>query len=114
MFKSFGREPVEGDDGIALIFQCGLTDFTGEEMFFLDFVRQFAEYENEEYYSLEQLHFEFIFTPTEELTTLKAEEWYFDYEGDVEEYYTKIEGLEQFKIPVEKEPIAFNIYQEKI
>jgi hypothetical protein len=77
-------------------------------------VRQFAISENEEYYSLEQLHCEFIFPPTEELSSLQAEEWYFDYDGDVEEYYTKIESLKEFKVPMEKEPIGFNIYQEKM
>jgi hypothetical protein len=113
-FKSFGREPVEDDDGVALLFQCGVSDIFGEKLFYFDFVRQFAISECEEFYRLEQLHCQFAFNPTEELNKLRAAEWYFNYEGEVDDYYSKIESLEEFKIPMDKEPLRFKIFQEKI
>ncbi len=42
VFKSFGKEQVAGEEETALLFQCGVYDFTGEELFHFDFVRQFA------------------------------------------------------------------------
>ncbi|WP_342541976.1 hypothetical protein MHH33_13060 [Paenisporosarcina sp. FSL H8-0542] len=60
-FKSFGRQPVEGEEEIALLFQCGVYDFTGEKLFYFDFVRQFSVYEDNEYSGMEQLHCEFVF-----------------------------------------------------
>jgi hypothetical protein len=36
-FKSFGRQPVVGEEEIALLFQCGVYDFTREEIFYFDF-----------------------------------------------------------------------------
>jgi len=110
-FKSFGRQPVKGEEEIALLFQCGVYDFTGENLFYLDFVRQFTV---EEDGHMEQLHCEFVFEPTEKLNNLVTAEWYFDYEGDVEDFYTKIENLEEFKIPLKLEPLRLNIYQEEI
>lgn len=111
VFKSFGREQVEGEEEIALLFQCGVYDFTGEKLFYYDFVRQFTLVEDGH---MEQLHCEFTFEPTSELNRLEVSEWYFDYEGDVEEFYTKIEGLEEFKVPLKGNPIRLNIYQEEV
>ncbi|WP_245596808.1 hypothetical protein [Shimazuella kribbensis] len=114
MFKSFGKEPVEGEDAIALLFQCGVYDFTGEELFYFDFVRQFTIYEGEDYSRMEQLHCEFVFNPIDELKKLKASRFYFDYEGDVEDFFTEIENLEEFKKPMKKKPIHLSVYQELV
>ncbi len=114
VFKSFGREPVEGEDEVALLFQCGVYDFTGEELFYFDFVRQFSIYNDDEYSHMEQLHCEFIFKPTNELRKLQITEWYFDYEGDIEDFFSKIENLRKFKLPMKEKPIRFSVYQEKV
>lgn len=45
---------------------------------------------------MEELHCEFVFAPTSELNKLEASEWYFDYEDDVEDFYTNVENLEGF------------------
>ena len=33
-FKSFCKEDVEGEDDKEILFECGITDFSGEELFF--------------------------------------------------------------------------------
>ncbi|MEH6945688.1 hypothetical protein V7068_01250 [Bacillus sp. JJ634] len=58
--------------------KCGVYDFTGEELFHFDFVRQFTVYEQDEYSHMEQLHCEFLFKPTDELSKLEVEEWSMD------------------------------------
>lgn len=111
IFKSFGREQVEGEEEVALLFQCGVYDFTGEKLFYFDFVRQFSI---EEDGHMEQLHCEFVFNPTEELKKLETSEWYFDYEGEIENFYRNIENMKEFQIPMNSKPIRFNLYQEEV
>ncbi|WP_373229625.1 hypothetical protein [Cohnella sp.] len=50
----------------------------------------------------------------EELGKLETTEWYFDYEGDVEEFYARIENLEEFNLPMKEKPIRFSVFQEKV
>lgn len=57
-FKAFGKMYVDGEEETAILFQCGVYDFTGEELFYYDFVRQFTL---EEDGHMEQLHCEFVF-----------------------------------------------------
>ncbi|WP_108671826.1 hypothetical protein [Peribacillus acanthi] len=114
VFKAFGKEQVEGEDEIALLFQCGVYDFTGEEQFYFDLVRHFTIYEGEEYSHMEQLHCEFVFEPTEELHKLETSLMYFDYEGDVEDFYSEVESLEEFRIPLRYRPLRLDVYQKNV
>ncbi len=63
---------------------------------------------------MEQLHCEFVFSPTNELRSLETSEWYFDTDGDVDDFYHLVENLEEFKIPLKIEPLRLNCYQEQI
>lgn len=112
-FKNFCKEPVEGEDDKEILFQCGVYDFTGEELFHFDFVRQFAVYEEDDYSHMEQLHCEFLFKPTVELRNLEVEEWSMDYE-DIDDFFNHIENLQEFKIPLNLKPIKSEIYQEEV
>lgn len=112
-FKTFCKEPVEGEEGKEILFQCGIYDFTGEEQFHLDFVRQFTVYEEDEYSRMEQLHCEFLFKSTVELSMLEIEEWSMDYD-DIDEFFNHIENLQEFKIPLNLRPIKSEIYQEEV
>lgn len=114
IFKSFGREPVEGEDEIALRFECGVYNFTGEEIFYFNFVRQFAIYVDNKYSHLEHLYCSLEFKPTEELRKLETCKYYFNYDGDINDFYRKIECLQEFKIPLTKKPIRFSVYQEEV
>ncbi|WP_078410749.1 hypothetical protein [Priestia abyssalis] len=113
-FKSFGREHVEGEEEIALLFQCGVYDFTGEELFYFHFVRQFTIYDDEEYSHMEQLHCEFVFEPTDDLRELETSQWYFENDGDVEDFFIEIENIEEFKVPMKRKPIRLSVYQEEV
>lgn len=114
-FKSFGKEPVQGEEEVVLLFECGVYDFTGEELFYFDFGRQFTVYEGDEYSGMEHLHCEFVFTPTEELRELKASEMYFDSEGyDVDDFYDMVENLEAFRTSLRHTPLKLNVYQGQI
>lgn len=111
MFKFFAQEPIEDEDDVEILFQCGLDEDT---LFHVEFVRQFTVYEGEEYSHMEQLHCEFTFEPAEELKDLTATEWYFETEEGIEDYFSHIESLEEFKIPLNYTPLQLKIYQEEI
>lgn len=113
-FKAFCKEPVEGEEGKEILFQCGVYDFTGEELFYFDFVRQFTVYEEDEYSHMEQLHCEFVFNPSNELRKLEESEFYFEENGDIDDYFKDIEKLQAFNIPLKLKPIKLEIYQEEI
>lgn len=46
-FKAFGKEKVDGEEEAALLFQCGVYNFTGEKRFYYDFVTQFTNEDGE-------------------------------------------------------------------
>jgi len=108
-FKAFSKEPIEGEEEKELLFQCGVYDFTGQEFFHYDFVRQFSIYENDEHPHMEQLHCEFFFKPTDELRKLEVAEWSMDYD-DLDDFFNHIENLQEFKIPLNLNPIKSEIY----
>lgn len=112
-FMAFCKEPVEGEEDKEILFQCGTYDFTGEELFHLDFVRQFTVYEEDEYSRMEQLHCEFLFKPTDKLSELEIGEWSMDYD-DIDDFLNHIENSQEFKIPLNLKPIKSEIYQEKV
>ena len=103
-FKDFCKEPVEGEEDKEILFQCGVYDFTGEELFHFDFVRQFTIYEEDEYSHMEHLHCELLFKPIDELRKLEVSEWSMDYD-DIEDFLNHIEKLQEFKIPLSLKPI---------
>ena len=113
IFKVFCRESVEGEEEKEILFQCGIYDFTGEERFHLDLVRQFTVYEDDEFSRMEQLHCEFILKPTEELRRYEVEEWSMDYD-DIDDFFNHIENLQEFKETLNLEPIKQEIYQEEV
>ncbi|HZH58185.1 MAG TPA: hypothetical protein VEY70_01105 [Metabacillus sp.] len=98
-FKDFCKETVEGEEDKEILFQCGVYDFTGDKLFHFDFVRQFTIYEEDEYSHMEQLHCEFLFKPTDELSKLEIEEWSMDYD-DINDFLNHIENLREFQIPL--------------
>ena len=62
---------------------------------------------------MEQLHCEFTFKPTSDLENLQFHEFYFDVEGDIEDFYRNIESLQEFQIPMSMTPLNLNIFQEE-
>ncbi|KGR75658.1 hypothetical protein [Ureibacillus sinduriensis] len=112
-FKAFCRETVEGEEDKEILFQCGVYNYSGEDLFLFDFVRQFTIYEEDNYSHIEQLHCECLLEPTDELKKLEVSEWSMDY-GNIEDFLNHIENLQEFKIPLNYKPKKLEIYQEKI
>ncbi|MED1472018.1 hypothetical protein [Bacillus salipaludis] len=112
-FKGFCKEPVEGEEDKQILFECGVYNFTGEELFHFGFVRQFSIFEDDEYDHMEQLHCEFLFKPTDALRKLEVTEWSIDYD-DLDAFFNHIENLHEFKIPLNLKPIRSEIYQEEV
>jgi hypothetical protein len=63
---------------------------------------------------MEQLHCEFVFNPSNELRKLEESEFYFEENGDIDDYFKDIEKLQAFNIPLKLKPIKLEIYQEEI
>ncbi|MGX9134153.1 hypothetical protein ACWV26_07190 [Rummeliibacillus sp. JY-2-4R] len=112
-FKDFCRETVEGEEDKEILFQCGVYDYTGEDLFYFEFVRQFTIYEKDNNPHMEQLHCECILEPTDNLKKLEVSEWSMDYD-DIDDFFNHIENLQEFKIPLNSKPVKLKIYQEKI
>ncbi|WP_456279287.1 hypothetical protein [Bacillus sp. AK128] len=114
LFKEFGKIPIENEDDIELLFQCGMDDEQEEPYFYIDFIRQFTIYDEEEYSHMEQFHCQLLFEPTEYLQGLSITEWYFETEGDLDDYFLHIENLDEFKHVIQHQPVKIRIYQEEI
>ncbi|MFJ8234176.1 hypothetical protein ACIQ34_00365 [Ureibacillus sp. NPDC094379] len=112
-FKTFCKETVEGEEDQEILYQCSVYNFTGEDLFHVEFVRQFTIYEEDNYSHMEQLHCECLIEPTDDLKKLEVSEWSMDYEG-LDDFFNHIENLREFKIPLNYKPIKLEIYQEKI
>ena len=112
-FKEFARLPVDYSDD-ALLFQVGCYRFTGELLFYLDFVRQFrVEDAQGDYHHMEQLHVEFTHHPDHVLETIKSTVWSHDV-GDLDSFFSVVESLSEFKIAENYHDWALNVYQEQI
>lgn len=113
-FKSFAKVDVDCAES-SLLFQCGVYNFTGTELFYFDFVRQFILEVDGEYSHMEQLHCEFIYTQVEVLRSLKKSLWTYDTENNLELFFDKVEALNEFSIPIQEYcPFELEVYQEEI
>jgi hypothetical protein len=112
VFKDFVQEPVEcADDGVW--FQCGQFDFTGRNLYYLDFVRQFTIEAEQEYDHMEQLHCEFTCEPKKELVALETNLWAYDFRS-LAEFFEKVENLSEFQMATKAGGYKCEIYQEAV
>ncbi|NMM63618.1 hypothetical protein HBE96_13220 [Clostridium sp. P21] len=98
-FKEFFNTKVDCADD-ALLFQCGGYDFTGENLFYLEFVRQFVFETDGEYDHMEQLRFTLYFKTVTELKELETNLWSYDCDS-VDEFFSKVENMNYFKMLIE-------------
>ncbi|MGG4155843.1 hypothetical protein [Bacillus muralis] len=113
IFKAFCIERVEGEDDQEILFQCGISDFSGDELLYFDFVRQFTVYEEDEYSRMEQLHCEFSFKPTDELRKVVVSKWSMDFDH-LSDFFTHLETLQEFQVPLNLKQVKIEIYQEEV
>jgi hypothetical protein len=113
IFKKFSNIKVDCADN-SLLFQCGVYDFTGEDLFHFEFVRQFSLEEDGEYDHLEQLRLTIYFKPNTELKELETNLWTYDF-NSIDEFFNEVEKMNHFKIPIEKYvPIQAEVEQEEV
>ncbi len=111
-FKSFVREPVDCiDDGI--LFECGVFNFTGKSLFYLEFVRQFSFDDVGEYERMEQLHCTFTCLPTNELLPIQKNLWAYDFET-LDEYFVTVENLREFQMAMGQSQWKFELGQGEV
>lgn len=101
VFKEFCLTPADCDED-AFLFECGIHDYTGTDLFHFSFVRQFTVYEQddrsgEEYDHVEQLQCEFLFEPTNELERMSITLWG-EAGAPVEEWFAEVESLPIFRM----------------
>lgn len=113
IFKKFANLKVDCADD-ALLFQCGVYDFTGEDLFHFEFVRQFSFEIDGEYDHMEQLRLTIYFKPNAELKELETNIWSYDF-NSIDEYFNHVEKMNHFKILIEKfVPLQAEIEQEEV
>lgn len=113
VFKKFSNIKVDCADD-ALLFQCGVYGFTGEDLFYFEFVRQFSFNIDEEYDHMEQLQLSLYFKPNEQLRELETSLWTYDFDS-IDEFFNEVEKMHYFKIPIEKYvPFQAEVQQEKV
>jgi len=117
VFKEFCLMPADCQSDMFL-FECGVFDYTGTEMFHFSFVRQFGVYESDEdddgeYDHIEQLHCEFLFEPTEELRKWNISLWA-DEEAPLEDWFAEVESLPIFRILRHRRADEFRVDQWEV
>ncbi|WP_162036670.1 hypothetical protein [Chengkuizengella sediminis] len=113
VFKKFSKIKVNCSDD-AMLFQCGVYDFTREELFSLGYVRQFIFEVDGEYDYMEQLEITIYFKPNKELEQFERDLWTYDCNSK-KEFFSLVENMKEFYIPIEKyTPMKFEIEQEEV
>ena len=80
-----------------LLFEAGIYDYSGKEMFCLSIVRQFTIIEEEgEYDYIEQLHMDFLYEPEEMLRDLSETIWTYDFDDDFGKFFDAVERCPAF------------------
>lgn len=62
---------------------------------------------------MEQLHCNYLFKLTNELSKLETGEWSMDF-NNLDEFFNHVENLQEFKIRLNLKPIKSEIYQEEV
>ncbi|KGK81027.1 hypothetical protein [Clostridium sp. HMP27] len=112
-FKKFSKVKIDCADD-SLLFQCGVYEFTGKELFHFEFVRQFSIEEGGEYDHIEQLMLTIYFKPNAELKELETNLWTYDF-NSIDQFFNEVEKMDYFKIPIEKHvPFQAEVEQEEV
>lgn len=108
-FKEFSKQQFNVMDD-ALLWEAGIYDFTGEDLFYYSMSRQFSIEPTGDSEGIEQLHFVIYFKPNEELKKLHNTIWTYDFNDNFEKFFQTIESKESFSIPAQKyKPCGYNI-----
>jgi hypothetical protein len=112
-FKAFVLEPVDcAHDGV--LFECGVYSWTGQELFYFGFVRQFTVDVDGDYDHMEQLHCQLSRLPTDELRLLETNLWLETFGKDYKSYFAAVEALPQFRKAIVLTGWKCEIYQAMV
>jgi hypothetical protein len=110
-FKAFGRQ-VASHDGVGLLFQLGVFNFTGEPLFYFGPVCQFERLDADgEHDGFEQIHCELSCPPTTGLEGVEASLWSFGF-ASVEEFFQAVESTPQFKAAMAQPAYQLSVAHE--
>jgi hypothetical protein len=114
-FGAFAQLPFDvapGWESDGILYQYGTWNFTGQPLFYLDAVRQFAIPDEDEYL---QFHCTLIFAPTPELESLGShEEWWWPEDGvPLPEWSAVVASRPEWAVLTAASPIDIQIRIEK-
>lgn len=113
VFKEFAEVPVECSED-ALLFQCGVYNFTGRDLFHFGFVRQFTFEEDGEYDHMEQLDCSLLFEPDAKLQQLETNLWSYDF-SSAEEFFSAVEVLPEFSMALQgRTPVGMELFHNDV
>ncbi|HEU4566040.1 MAG TPA: hypothetical protein VFS05_15375 [Gemmatimonadaceae bacterium] len=111
-FREFTAVPVAVADD-AFVFQCGVYDFSGRELWHWNLTRQFTHEEDGEHAGMEQLQLTIFFEPDAELRTMAMSLWSANC-GSVEEWFARVEALPAFAAAFGRAPVGCEVMQETV
>lgn len=110
-FRLFSRVPVQCE-GELLIFACGTYEHTGEDLYYVDLVRQFAV-AGDEGAQVEQLHCELEFTLTRELcvhsATIRSTRY-----ATLDEFHRAVDAHPVWNVARAQRPRRLSVEQERV
>jgi hypothetical protein len=114
VFVTFARVPFavpQLPDADGLLYQLGTYSFSGEPRFHLDFTRQFALPDDDEYL---QFHCDLQFTATAELQALGSHDewWWPDEERDLTAWAMDVASRPEWALLASRTPLTTEIYCE--
>lgn len=110
VFKAFANEPVNCAQDDDFFFACGVFDFTGENLFYLEFGRQFAIDKDSDDERWEQLHIVFTCKPTKDLASLNTKLRTEDFPNK-DTFFTKIAELAESRQVTNQTSWHCKVYQ---
>jgi hypothetical protein len=115
IFKQFVQLPIS-DHGVTemVLFECGVVNFTGEDLFNLSFVRQYEFSDSDgEYDRMEQVHCELQSLPTVELNRIQTNLWAEDC-ASLQDFFRQVESLHEFQVAVKHRPYTLDVIHEQV
>lgn len=99
-----------------LLFEAGVYDYSGKEMFCLSIVRQFTIIEDDgEYDYIKQLHMDFLYEPEAALRELSETIWTYDFDDDYGQFFEAVEKCPVFCTVQEGySAVEFELYFDEI
>lgn len=111
-FNAFAAIPVDVSDD-ALLFECGVFEFTGRPLFHWSLTRQLTHEVRGEHEGMEQVHLAILYEPVPALASLETTLWSYDFPSFAE-WARAVEALPEFAAASGHRPAGCELYQEEV